>query len=150
MIKALWAIFWFAFSIKAGGYFYESYLLGDEFLKRGFLSQVWYLYGFAFASRLKYYGAWSLSEGACILSGLGYNGVDPVTKKQKWDRLTNIEPFKLEFAENARAFLESWNMNTNYWLKNYVYLRITPKGKKPGFRSTLGTFATSGEFSCFP
>ena len=140
------AVFWFAVTIKFKSWFYVEYLLGDEFLKLGFLSRVLYTYGFAFASRLKYYGAWSLSEGACILTGLGYNGVDAKTGKAKWDRVTNVEPLKLEFAENARALLESWNMNTNQWLKNYVYLRITPKGKKPGFRSTMGTFATSGEY----
>ena len=36
-------------------------------------------------------------------------------------------------------------MNTNRWLKNYVYLRVTPKGKKPGFRSSMSTFGTSGK-----
>ncbi|RPB25675.1 MBOAT-domain-containing protein [Terfezia boudieri ATCC MYA-4762] len=142
-LKGLMAVFWFAATIKFKSWFYVEYLLGDEFLKLGFLSRVLYTYGFAFASRLKYYGAWSLSEGACILTGLGYNGVDAKTGKARWDRVTNVEPLKLEFAENARALLESWNMNTNQWLKNYVYLRITPKGKKPGFRSTMVTFATS-------
>ena len=34
-------------------------------------------------------------------------------------------------------------MNTNNWLRNYMYLRVTPKGKKPGFRASLATFATS-------
>lgn len=34
-------------------------------------------------------------------------------------------------------------MNTNHWLRNYMYLRVTPKGKKPGFRASLATFVTS-------
>ncbi|KAG7121163.1 Lysophospholipid acyltransferase like protein [Verticillium longisporum] len=34
-------------------------------------------------------------------------------------------------------------MNTNKWLRNYVYLRVTPRGKKPGFRASLMTFGTS-------
>lgn len=146
-MKALMAVFWFAATIKFKSIVSIEYLLGDEFLKHGFLWRVFYLSTFAFANRLKYYGAWSLSEGACILTGLGYNGVDPASGKLKWNRVTNVEPLKLEFAENARAYLEAWNMNTNHWLKNYVYLRITPKGKKPGFTSTMGTFATSGRLS---
>ena len=144
-MKGLQAVFWFALTIKFRSWFYTEYMLSDSFLKLGLLSRILYLYGYGFTARLKYYGAWSLSEGACILTGLGYNGVDPATGKLKWDRVTNVEPYKLETAANARAYLEAWNMNTNQWLKNYVYLRITPKGKKPGFRSTMGTFATSGE-----
>jgi lysophospholipid acyltransferase len=104
---------------------------------------MWFLYAFCFASRTKYYGVWSLTEGACILSGLGYNGLD-ANKKARWDRVTNVDPWALETAQNTRAYLEAWNMNTNKWLKNYVYLRVTPKGKKPGFRSSLTTFGTSG------
>ena len=34
-------------------------------------------------------------------------------------------------------------MKTNVWLRECVYKRVTPKGKKPGFVSSLATFATS-------
>lgn len=34
-------------------------------------------------------------------------------------------------------------MNTNNWLRNYMYLRVTPKGKKPGFVASMCTFVTS-------
>lgn len=104
---------------------------------------MWFIYAFCFTARTKYYGVWSLTEGACILAGLGYNGVDE-NRKARWDRVTNVDPYALETAQNTRAYLEAWNMNTNKWLKNYVYLRVTPKGKKPGFRSSLATFTTSG------
>jgi lysophospholipid acyltransferase len=92
---------------------------------------------------MKYYGVWSLSEGACILSGIGYNGIDPKSGRAKWDRLTNIKPIEIETAQNTRAFLGFWNINTNLWLRNYMYLRVTPKGQKPGFQATLATFVTS-------
>lgn len=29
------------------------------------------------------------------------------------------------------------------WLRDTIYKRVTPPGKKPGFRSTLTTFLTS-------
>ncbi|CAI4211430.1 unnamed protein product [Parascedosporium putredinis] len=94
-------------------------------------------------ARLKYYGVWTLTEGACILTGLGYNGVDPSTGRVSWDRLSNIDPWGVELAQNARGYLASWNINTSNWLRNYVYLRVTPRGKKPGFRASLITFGTS-------
>lgn len=99
---------------------------------------------FGLTTRSKYYGVWTLTDGACILSGLGYNGVDS-NGRARWDRVTNIHPHELEVAQNSRAFLENWNVNTNNWLRNYVYLRVTPKGKKPGFRSSMATFGTSGQ-----
>lgn len=98
----------------------------------------------AFVSRWKYYGIWFLAEGSCILAGLGYNGVDVNTRQLKWDRVTNVDPWRLETAQNTRGYLDAWNLNTGSWLKNYMYLRVTPKGKKPGFRSSLATFGTSG------
>ena len=92
---------------------------------------------------MKYYGIWALTEGGCILSGLGYNGIDEKTRKIKWDRVNNIDAWTLETGQNSRALFEAWNKNTNKWLRNYIYLRVTPKGKKPGFRSSMATFMTS-------
>ena len=34
-------------------------------------------------------------------------------------------------------------MKTNVWLRECIYKRVTPKGKKPGFMSTMLTFLTS-------
>lgn len=140
--KAIQGLLWIGAFMQLSAMYNESYALGPEFLKLNFFRRTWWLFMFAFTARTKYYGVWMLTEGACILSGLGFNGLDE-NKKPKWDRVTNVDPIALETAQNTRAFLESWNMNTNKWLKNYVYLRVTPKGKKPGFRSSMATFATS-------
>ncbi|KAF2128503.1 MBOAT-domain-containing protein [Dothidotthia symphoricarpi CBS 119687] len=142
-IKGLYGTLWIVAFLKFSAWYYPSFFLGDEYMKYGLLRRVWQLYMFGLTVRMKYYGVWSLSEGSCILSGIGYNGLDPVTGRAKWDRLTNIKPIEIETAQNARAFLGFWNINTNQWLRNYMYLRVTPKGKKPGFRATLATFVTS-------
>jgi len=49
----------------------------------------------------------------------------------------------IEFAPNFKVLLDSWNIKTNVWLRECVYKRVTAKGKKPGFRSSMITFATS-------
>jgi lysophospholipid acyltransferase len=49
----------------------------------------------------------------------------------------------IEFAPSFKILLDSWNINTNVWLRNCVYKRVTPKGKKAGFGSMLITFLTS-------
>ncbi|KAJ5715089.1 uncharacterized protein N7483_012270 [Penicillium malachiteum] len=141
--KALVGLLWIGGFVFLGGIFTTEFVLSDEFLKYGFLRRMITVYLLGFTARLKYYGVWSLTEGACILSGMGYNGFDPKSGKVFWNRLENVDPWGLETAQNSHAYLGSWNKNTNHWLRNYVYLRVTPKGKKPGFRASMATFATS-------
>jgi lysophospholipid acyltransferase len=142
-LKAIVASIWIFSFLKFSGWYNKTYLLSDDFMQYGFLRRVFGLYMLGLTTRMKYYGVWNLTEGACILSGIGYNGVDAVTGRAKWDRLTNIKPLEIELAQNTRGFVGSWNINTNNWLRNYIYLRVTPKGRKPGFRATLATFTTS-------
>ncbi|OKL56767.1 hypothetical protein UA08_07921 [Talaromyces atroroseus] len=147
--KLVFGLFWILLFVKLGSLYPPSFFLSDEYEKFSFPRRVWQLHMFGFVNRLKYYGSWSLTEGACILSGLGYNGFDPKTGKVFWDRLENVNPWGLETAQNTRGYLENWNKNTNHWLRNYIYLRVTPKGKKPGFRASLATFVTSAVWHGF-
>lgn len=142
-IKAAIGLSWILVFLLASAHYYPDYLLSPEYMQHGLLRRIWILHMVGVITRTKYYGVWSLTEGACILSGIGYNGVDPVTGKASWDRLQNVKPFAIEFAQNTHAYLGNWNINTNVWLRNYMYLRVTPKGKKPGFRASMATFVTS-------
>jgi len=141
--KAATGIFWIVLFLQLSGWYYPELLTGDKYMTYGFAKRVWILYMLGVTTRLKYYGVWTLTEGACILSGNGYKGVDPATGKVSWDRLRNVNPWGVESAQNTRAYLGNWNINTNNWLRNYMYLRVTPKGKKPGFRASMATFVTS-------
>ena len=142
-IKAVYGLAWIFLFLKFGAWYNTDLVLGDEYMSYGFLRRVWVLEMLGFTTRLKYYGVWSLTEGACILSGIGYKGIDPRTGRVTWNRLQNVNPWGIESAQNSRAYLENWNINTNTWLRKCVYLRVTPKGKKPGFRASLATFVTS-------
>lgn len=142
-IKAITGLVWIGLFVALSGRFSHTLVTDDSFTERTFLQRVWLIYMASLVTRFKFYGVWSLTEGACILAGLGYNGVDPVTGKVSWNRLQNVDPWAVETAQNPRAYLGGWNMNTNSWLRNYIYLRVTPRGKKPGFRASMTTFATS-------
>lgn len=142
-IKAVVGVIWIILFLKFSGWYNTSFVLSDEYMRYGFFRRVWLLHMLGAATRMKYYGVWYLTEGACILSGMGYKGFDPKTGRVQWDKLQNVNPWGIETAQNTRAYLENWNMNTNNWLRNYMYLRVTPKGKKPGFRASLATFITS-------
>jgi lysophospholipid acyltransferase len=141
--KAASGVMWIVLFLLLSAPYGVTQLMTSAYLQYGFLRRVWILHMVGFTARLKYYGVWSLTEGACILSGLGFNGVDPATGKVSWNRLQNVDPWAVEMAQNPRAYLGGWNMNTNNWLRNYVYLRVTPVGKRPGFRASLITFGTS-------
>ena len=142
-IKAVIGLTWIFLFLRFSGWYNTDLVIGDEYMNYGFLRRVWILQMLGVSTRMKYYGVWYLTEGACILSGMGYKGINPKTKKADWSRLQNVNPWGIETAQNSRGYVENWNMNTNNWLRNYVYLRVTPKGKKPGFRASLATFVTS-------
>ena len=92
--------------------------------------------------RTKYYAIWTLTEGASIITGYGFSGFGP-SGESLWHDAANVDILNIEFAPNFKVLLDSWNMKTNVWLRECVYKRVTPPGKKPGFRSSLATFATS-------
>lgn len=112
--------------------------------------------------RTKYYAIWTLTEvfvflclglataltvcvfkkGASILTGLGFTGYSP-TGQSLWHGAANVNILLIELPPNFKVLLDSWNMKTNVWLRECIYKRVTPKGKKPGFWSSMTTFTTS-------
>lgn len=142
--KTLQGFFWAGLYLQAPKWVTLDHVFSKEFMTdHGFIYRIFYLWVIGLSHRLKYYTIWQIAEGACILCGIGYNGYDEKTQTFKWNRVQNIDPWKFEISQNVYTCLEVWNMNTNKWLKHYVYTRIARPGKKPGFKSTLFTFATS-------
>lgn len=105
-------------------------LLSYEAMQRPLLRRIWHMYILGLSMRMRYYGLWSFTEGACVLSGLGYNGVDMVTGRVKWDRMKNARPFELEFAQAADSYVRNWNVRTHTWLRDYVYVRCLGLGSR--------------------
>ncbi|KAL7627132.1 Lysophospholipid acyltransferase [Parahypoxylon ruwenzoriense] len=143
MWKLASGLTWIWLFLNSSKWYSPDVVLNGPSPDAGFLRRVFAMHMVGFTTRMKYYGVWSMAEGSCILAGLGYNGVDPLTGKVSWNRLQNINPWGVESAQNSRAYLENWNMNTNKWLRYYVYLRVTPRNRKPGFRASMATFVTS-------
>lgn len=138
--RALEGLFWLGLFAYLSPRYTTDAVLDYSFEKRSLISRLFYIVPLAFAARTKYYGVWKVSEGACILCGFGY---ERTGDRVRWNGIENISPYEFETSPNTKALLESWNKNTNRWLKEYVYLRVTPAGRKPGFFATLATFGTS-------
>ncbi|ODV94415.1 hypothetical protein PACTADRAFT_25649, partial [Pachysolen tannophilus NRRL Y-2460] len=149
LYKVFQGIGWAALMVILSSKISPEYFFTTEFQKKTLLYKIWYLYISAFFYRLRYYAVWLIAEGSCILSGIGYNGYDKQKDKFYWNRVQNIDPYAFETSQNVHTGFEAWNMNTNKWLKNYVYLRTVVKRDpitfkpQPGFLSTFATFATS-------
>ena len=95
-----------------------------------------------FVERSRYYGVWILTEGASILTGLGFTGYNP-SGVATWNGAANVDVWKIEVPENFKGLVDSWNIKTNVWLRECMYKRVTPKGEKAGFRSSILTYLTS-------
>ncbi len=53
------------------------------------------------------------SQGACILTGLGFNGYDPATGRTMWDRVKNVDIIAIETSSSFKILFDSWNCRTN-------------------------------------
>ncbi|XP_065170284.1 lysophospholipid acyltransferase 5 [Atheta coriaria] len=104
-------------------YVNDDYLLSDDyasapFWKRALLLGVWgriVLY--------KYISCWLLTEGACIMFGLTYNGKD-AQGNAKWDGVSNVDLAKFENSTEFNHYIQSFNTNTNNWVAQYIYKRM--------------------------
>ncbi|GAA5924596.1 lysophospholipid acyltransferase [Sporobolomyces koalae] len=122
-----------------GGPYGMDKLLQDKFVaQRNLLHRIGFMNLAGFVARTKYYAVWCMAETAFIVAGLGYN---PQTKH--YDASRNVRIRSIELAPNFKILLDSWNMNTNVWLRECIYKRVAKTGKKPGFKSTQITFITS-------
>ncbi|XP_065060925.1 lysophospholipid acyltransferase 5-like [Rhopilema esculentum] len=78
---------------------------------------------------LKYIFVWLFAEGCCILTGLGYNGVNK-DGKAKWDGLKNIRITKYFTGYYLETLVHCFNVNTNEWVAKYVFKRLRFLGNK--------------------
>ena len=140
MMKMAAGLVWILLFLQLSKSFNKSVILSDYFTRYSFFWRVFHLHMLSFVTRMKYYGVWSLTEGACILSGIGYKGLDPKTGKPNWDRLTNIKPAGVEFAQKQSCL--PWQLE--YQHESLVEKLYVPpsdaEGKEAWFQSEHGYF----------
>jgi len=78
-----------------------------------------------------------------MASGLGYGGVNPVTKEPIWDYIYSITILDVELGNSPNIMMQSWNHQIHIWLKYYVYNRLLVPGKRAGFKENMATFCVS-------
>ncbi|KAF9116525.1 Lysophosphatidylcholine acyltransferase 3 [Mortierella sp. AM989] len=122
-------IFYLGLGQVLGSYFPTVALLGKAFLERPYWERVFIFWWTGKTVLNKYLGIWTIGEGPCVLSGITFNGYD-AKGRPEWDGLRNVNPINYEFATSLTQIVSSFNMNTNYWAKLYIFKRLIFLGNK--------------------
>eukprot|EP00002_Diphylleia_rotans_P020116 TRINITY_DN3898_c0_g1_i4.p1 TRINITY_DN3898_c0_g1~~TRINITY_DN3898_c0_g1_i4.p1 ORF type:complete len:436 (-),score=63.25 TRINITY_DN3898_c0_g1_i4:659-1966(-) len=109
-----------------------SYAKEDEFVSKALWYKFLYVQLAVSLTRWKYYCIWSIAEGACISGGFGFRTFDK-TGSAVWGPVDTCHVVKVETAQSIKDAVESWNIPTQVWMKEYVYLRfmdVFPKASR--------------------
>lgn len=100
----------------------DAYLQSDEFAARWMVYKWLALGVWAKFTMYKYISVWLLGEGAATCFGLTFRGQKDGV--EDWSGCANIKLDVFENASRFQHFIESFNVNTNHWVAEYVYKRL--------------------------
>mmetsp|Transcript_37512 Transcript_37512/g.49427 ORF Transcript_37512/g.49427 Transcript_37512/m.49427 type:complete len:542 (+) Transcript_37512:178-1803(+) len=95
----------------------------EEFLKYGMVYRAAYTWIALLFIRFKYYFAWKVAEGSCIMAGFGFEGYNEDGSVKGWGGTSNMDILGFEFSGCVSENSRSWNKRTQGWLERYVYHR---------------------------
>uniref|UniRef100_A0A8C6RL75 Lysophospholipid acyltransferase 5 n=1 Tax=Nannospalax galili TaxID=1026970 RepID=A0A8C6RL75_NANGA len=93
----------------------EDYLLTEDYDNRPFWFRCMYMLVWGKFVLYKYVTCWLVTEGVCILSGLGFSGFGE-DGKAKWDACANMKVWLFETTPRFNGTIASFNINTNTWV----------------------------------
>ncbi|CAO3600782.1 unnamed protein product [Absidia cylindrospora] len=125
----LLAILYLGMQQLVGASYPSSYLLTSDYQNLPFLSRCWTFWVTGKFIYNKYLGVWLLTEGACVLFGITYDG-ENAEGQALFGGLANTLPWKYETATSIDHVIGSFNINTNMWTKYYVFKRLKFMGSK--------------------
>ncbi|KAG2181633.1 hypothetical protein INT44_008448 [Umbelopsis vinacea] len=105
-----------------GNQFSTSYLLTSEFASLNIVKRLVIFWITGKMVYNKYLGVWTLTEGACALFGISYAGTN--NDQADFSGLANVAPKVYELATSTNHVIASFNMNTNLWVKIYIFKRL--------------------------
>lgn len=116
-------------------FFPADYILTPGFAAQNMLYKLLYITIWGKLEIIKYLGVWQLCESSLAISGISYNG--NVDGENLWNGLVNCRPGIFEKVTSLTHIIESFNVNTNLFSKNYVFKRMRFLGNK--HLSSFGT-----------
>ncbi|KAK6638461.1 hypothetical protein RUM43_006728 [Polyplax serrata] len=104
-------------------YLSDDYITSEEYSCLSMWKKVLFFGIWGRVNLYKYISCWLITEGSCIIMGLTYNGVDE-NGKAKWDGCSNVKLSVFETSTRMNHYIESFNINTNQWVAQYIYKRL--------------------------
>ncbi|KAI1242170.1 Lysophospholipid acyltransferase 5, partial [Lamprotornis superbus] len=110
-------------------YISDEYLTSDDYMEKPFWFRCGYILIWGKIILYKYVTCWLVTEGVCILVGLGYNGKDQ-NGKPLWNACANMKVWLYETTPLFTGTIASFNINTNAWVARYIFKRLKFLGNK--------------------
>ncbi|KAJ2009731.1 Lysophospholipid acyltransferase [Coemansia thaxteri] len=123
-VTLLVGLFWMVVYVVCNSTFTFAYVTTNEFAQMRFAAKAVYLCISGVVARAAYYTAWKMSEGACVLAGLGFDGFSKKDGGVQWMDISNVHIADVELGSSIKQLIDGWNIGTNTWLRHHVYLRI--------------------------
>ena len=120
--RFLLAMLYFLIHFFLSGISPESYITSADFAQLSYLEMSLYLSIWVKGHVARLIGVWLLTEGSVVLSGLGYNGKSE-DGDIAWNGGANVRVWLYETCTNYHQMIQSVNINTNAWVKTYVFKR---------------------------
>ncbi|KAJ1801426.1 Lysophospholipid acyltransferase [Coemansia sp. RSA 2399] len=141
---------WMAVYIVYGARLTFPFMATDKFAATHpwYASKMLYLCATGVVARAAYYTAWKMSEGACIVAGLGFDGAEGGADSEdkggaQWMDIANVHVREVELGTSLKQLIDGWNIGTNTWLRHHVYLRIIQLRPKHATAASVFTFLVS-------
>lgn len=127
LMAALWRLFQgvlcLALHLVGSAKFSLSNVLSEEVLAMPFFERWLFTLIALFFCRMKYYFAWKVAEGSCVVAGFGFEGYAEDGSVKGWNGISNMDILGFETATNTAEASKAWNKGTQKWLQRYVYFR---------------------------
>lgn len=142
-------------NIVGAGYLSDAYIYSDEFsADHNILSRIFLLGIWCRITLYKYISIWLLTESVAICFGLTFKDVDK-NGNADWTGCSNIKLLVFENTKRFQHYIDSFNVQTNHWIAEYVYKRL--KFLNNRYLSQLGALVFlavwhgfhSGYYMCF-
>ncbi|XP_030843010.1 lysophospholipid acyltransferase 5 [Strongylocentrotus purpuratus] len=107
----------------------DAHFMTEEFTSKNLLHKLFTVYLWGTSYRARYGGVFLLAEGASIMTGIAYSGLD-TEGKAEWKGSANMNVYGLETAGTFRGLVSNYNTNTSKWAGRCVYKRLKFLGNR--------------------
>lgn len=105
-----------------------DYLTTFEFKSSAFFKKMVMICVCGHLGIIKYLAIWSINDGVCIITGLGYRGSKD--SPYVWDAVRNSKLSDFITCYRYQHIVSCYNINTNGWVLRYVHKRLRFVGSR--------------------